>query len=241
MKKITSASLLAFLAIMSILFTACKKSHPAPANAKNAIAYIYKTSNNDALAFKALMELNNCTVQLIEIADAASLDYSKYKLIVADHNTNSVGLSNWTDAHVNTLKASGKPMLLLGMGGLLYAKKIGNIANWINSGQFNETAIYVKDKTSNLYKKPKVITITAAQTIVLYTVPALGAGQYLPMGTLPGVTLMGSLAGQQNYYPLTYEQNRYTVLGFDKGVNSMTADGKDFMVNLVYFSGNLSF
>jgi len=240
MKKITSNGLLALIALTSLLFTACKKSTPAPANAKNEIAYIYKTNNTDALAFKALMEANNCSVQLIEMADAASLNYSKYKLIVADHHTNSVGFSNWTDAHVNTLKASGKPMLLLGMGGLLYAQKISNLANWINTGQFTETAIYVKDKTSNLYKKPKAITITAAQTIVLYTIPTLGAGQYLPMGTLPGVTLMGSLAGQQNYYPLTYEQNRYTVFGFDKGVNSMTAAGKDFMVNLVYFSGNFS-
>lgn len=239
MKKITLTALLAFIAVTSIIFTGCKKSNPAT-NAKNAIAYIYKTNNVDALAFKALMEANNCTVQLIDIADAVSVNYSKYKLIVADNNTNSIGLSNWTDAHVNTLKASGKPMLLLGMGGLLYAKKIGNIAQWDNSGQFNETALYVKDITSNLYKKPKTITLTAAQTIVLYTVPTLGAGQYRPTGILPGVNLIGSLAGQQNYYPLTHEKSRYTVFGFDKGLNKMTPAGKDFMVNLVYFSGSFS-
>lgn len=48
-----------------MLFTAWKKSHPAPANAENAIAYIYKTNNTDALVFKALMEVNNCTLQVI--------------------------------------------------------------------------------------------------------------------------------------------------------------------------------
>lgn len=240
MNKKSSAFLLVLIALTATLFTACKKSDPTPANSKNAIAYIYKTDNSDAQAFKTLLEANNCTVELITLTDAASLDYSKYKLIVADHNTSLPGQNSWTDAHVNKLKASGKPMLLLGTGGLLYAEKIGNAANWGNSGQFNETALYVKDITSNLYKKPKAIAITLAKTIILYSAPATGAGQLAPSGTIAGVNLMGSLAGHQTYYPLSYEKNRYTIYGFDKGVTSMTQTGKDFMVNLVYFSGNFS-
>ena len=226
--------------MMSILFTSCKKSNPAIANANNAIAYIYKTNNEDGLAFKGLMEKNNCTVQLIEMADVPLHGYAKYKLIVADDNTSEVGQGNWTDAHVNTLKSSGKPMLLLGMGGLLYAKKIGNAAHWDNCGQFEEAALLVMDKQSNLFKKPKLLIVPPDQKISLFTAPSLGAGQQLPGGTLPGVTLIGAFPGHPTYYPLSNEKNRYTVFGFYKGVSGMTAAGKDFMVNLVYASGNLS-
>lgn len=238
MKKITSAGIITLIALVSILFSACKKS--TVTDTKNSIAYIYKTDNTDAFAFKALMEANNCTVQLIEIADAALLDYSKYKLIVADHNTNAVGGANWTDAHATKLKASGRPMLLLGMGGLLYAKKIGNIAQWDNCGQFNEKEMYVTDKLSSLYKKPNIISVSANETISLYTVASLGAAQHIPSAVQPGVALMGAFPGHQAYYPLSYEKNRYTVFGYYKGVNSMTPAGKDFIVNLVYFSGKFS-
>lgn len=240
MKKVILIGLSATIVLTTMLFTACKKSTPVPANAKNEIAYIYRTNNNDALAFKALMEANNTNVQVIELADAASHNYSKYKLIVADHNTNVIGEGFWTDAHATTLKASGKPMLLLGMGGLLYAKKIGNVAQWNISGQFDEKDILVKDQTSNLYKLPKAIAISAGQTVSLYPVPSPGAGAYTATGALAGVTLMASFSSQHLYNPIAHEQNRYTIFGFFKGVNSMTAAGKDFMVNLVYFSGSFS-
>jgi PBP1b-binding outer membrane lipoprotein LpoB len=72
MKKVKLRSIFTaiIIAVFSILFTSCKKSksepEPVVAVIKNNNAYIYKTDNTDAVAYKTMLEDNDCHVTLID-------------------------------------------------------------------------------------------------------------------------------------------------------------------------------
>ena len=241
LKKLSTLILLAF----SIFFTSCKKSKPEPVVTipKNNIAYIYKTDNTDGLAYKTLLEENDCHVKLIDKSQVAATVFTNYKLIVIDHNTDVTSLTpGWTNADTVALQGSGKPMLLIGVGGLQYAAKIGNKANYLNTTFWNDTKFFVTDKTSTLYSKPYAISIpTSTPAVTLYNTAMPGSGQWVPAGgSLANVTLIGRFNLAPTYYPVAFEKNRYFSFGFSKGVSDMTSDGKNFMVNLAYYVGNLS-
>ncbi|MEO5888596.1 MAG: hypothetical protein ABIQ31_00025 [Ferruginibacter sp.] len=231
--------------LVALFLPGCKKSvvaTPEIIAPKNNIAYIYKTDNSDGLAFKALLEENDCHVMLIDKFKVPSIDYSDYNLIVIDHNTDEISIgSSWTREDTAAIQASGKPMLLIGIGGLQYANKIKNTANFLNTSQWNDKAFWVKDKTGMLYNKPYKISIpTSTPQVTLYPGAVQAAGQLTFAGTLDKVTLFGDFVVAKNYCPVTFEKNRYLTFGFYKGVESMTSNGRNFMVNLVYYVGNLA-
>lgn len=250
MKKVKSLSILTaiIIATSSIFFASCKKStlEPAPVVAvvKNNIAYIYKTDNADALAYKILMEDNDCHVTLIDKAAVATTAFSFYQLIVIDHNTDiAAATTTWTNAETIAIEASGKPMLLIGVGGLQYAAKIGNKANYLNTANWTDTKFFVTDKTSTLYTKPYTINIpVSTPAVTLYNTTVTSAAQFVAAGSsLDNVSLFGKFNLAPNYYPLAFEKNRYFSFGFTKGVDAMTGIGRNFMVNLSYYVGALTF
>jgi hypothetical protein len=224
---------------------ACKKTkidQPVVPVITNTIAYIYKTDNTNALAYKTLMEANNCAVTLIEKATAITTDYSKYKLIVIDNNTDIAGVGGeWTTTDAATIKAAGKPLLLMGAGGLYFAAKNGNIINWEQSEQYNETSIVVTDPASTVFSRPKTIVVDVnTKRVALFNAAGLMAAQYVPTITLANVSIIGRNALNFNYVPVALESNRYGFFAFYNGVNNMTQAGKDFMVNYTYYVGGLT-
>ncbi|MEO7309281.1 MAG: hypothetical protein ABIX01_02705 [Chitinophagaceae bacterium] len=226
-----------------VFLTSCKKSNvepPVPIG-KNAIAYVYNADSTDAVAFRALLQENGCQVTLIAKAKAATTDYNNYQLIVIDQNTDYVGGSLWTTADAEAIKASGKHMLLMGMGGLLFSSKLGNDANWGNSAQFNETSVSVLDKTAAFLKTPYIIDIpTSTPAVAIYPNPVMGAGQHVASAVLNNNILVGKFWTANTYYPVTFERDQYMIFGFFKGVQAMTTNGRKLIVNLCYFTGKFT-
>jgi hypothetical protein len=133
-------------------------------------------------------------------------------------------------------------LLLLGVGGLQYAAKIGNAVDVLNGSLWNDTRFFVTNKTSLLYTKPYTISIpTSTPAVTLYKTNVTGYGQHaFDGGSIANAELIGRFSFGTTYYPLAFWKKRYFTFGFTKGVNDMTSDGKNFMVNLAYFVGNLS-
>ncbi len=208
---------------------------------KNNIAYIYKADSTSGTAFKNLLENNNCNVTLIEQGKAAATDYSHYKLIVIDHNTDAIGAGSWKSKEADAIKNAGKPVLLLGMGGLLLAEKLGNTANWSNAAQFSDCGFHASDMTCAVYHQPYAIPVpSTTPSVSLYPAAVLGAGQYAAADTLTNNTLIGNFLLAPQYYPVTFESSRYMTFGFFNGVDHMSPTGRNFMVNLCYYTGNLT-
>lgn len=235
--------IISFIASTTLL-QSCKKASAlgeAPVIVpKNYIAYIYKKDSADAVAFKELMESNDCHVKLVDKANIPTNKFSDFKLIVIDPNTDEPGASTtWSKTDTLALQATGKPMLLMGTGGLQYASKIANKASVQLSGNFTDSKFLVSEKPEKLYKNIYVISVpTSTPAVTLYAVGVFASGFLSPEGETPAnVSLLGKFSTAPNYYPLTFEKNRYMNFGFSKGVKNMTQDGKNFMVNLVYYTG----
>jgi len=162
----TTKTLHAIVAIaclsLALLMSSCKKTKTGPAEIitvePNSIAYIYKAADASGLAYKTLLEENNCHVTLIEKAMVAKTNFAKFSLVVIDHNTDEPGLtSTWSDADANAMQVGGKPMLLLGVGGSQFANKIKNTVNYLNSATFNDKGFWVKDKSSVIYRLSSLV------------------------------------------------------------------------------------
>ncbi|MES2776949.1 MAG: hypothetical protein V4722_22420 [Bacteroidota bacterium] len=244
--KPTNILMSVVLFAMAICCSSCGKDiempEPPPLP-ENSIAYIYKGDNKDGLAFKTLLEGNKCAVTLISKNDIASVDFAGYKMIVLDNNTDvAEGGTHWTDVETNKLKDVKKPMLLIGIGGLQFAEKIGNTSRYGNAAQWNDKGFLVGDNTSKLYTTPKRIDIPASSAgIHLYNTAVPGCGQHIAPGSiLNGNIYVGKFFTAADYYPVTVERNRYMNFGFQKGVSEMNQTGKDFIVNLCYYTADLT-
>ena len=237
------------LLTLSVFFVlnACKKSSsstPAtPPPIKNNLVYIYKNDSTDGVSFENLLKLNGCTVTLINKSAAAALDYSSYSMIIIGGNSDTLkSHDNWDTAAANKIKNSGKPCLLIGEGGLLFGGAIGDTVAWLQSAGNFLTGFKAIDPTSSLYKQPNVISVPADSTITLYSAASEVGSFYLKAPPLANVTLLARETGvaASKYYPMTIDNVKYATFGYYDNMDKMTAGGKAFFVNLVYFAGNLT-
>jgi len=234
------------IAVSSFLLPACKKtmlpSIPVEIPTNN-IAYIYKDDSTSASLLKELLVEADCHVDLIDQAIATTKSYANYKLIIIDHNTAPSSIANsWTVANTTAITASGKPMLLLGAGGLQFAQKAGNKVNYGLANQTTATSFAPLDKTMSLYHVPYNISIpTSTPKVTLYASPSSVSAIALAPGTkIPEVNMLGYFPSMADQHPIGTENAMYTFFGFYDGVNKMTTDGKNFMVNLCYYAGNFN-
>ncbi|HEY4150547.1 MAG TPA: hypothetical protein VGM41_16520 [Chitinophagaceae bacterium] len=230
-----------------IALNACKKSSSSPASnppaIKNNLVYIYKTDSTDGVAFKSLLQLNGCSVALLDKSAAAAFNYTTYNMIIIGGNTDAVTLhDNWDTVTATVIKNSGKPCLLLNEGGLLFADAIKNTVGWGGCGESSLASFIVLQPNSSLYKQPKLISIPADSVLTIYSTPQNVESLYVNAPPMANVNLVGREGDtpSSKYYPITIEAAKYAVFGYYGNTNSMTATGKDFLVNLIYYVGNLA-
>ncbi len=227
---------------LSLVFISCKKDKddvtPTPTTPKKQIAYVYKTDATDANAFKLLLDSNNCNVTLVEKSSAAAFNFSTSDLIIVGSNTDDTQLvPNWSNAEATAIDGSGKPVLLMGIGGLQLGVKLSHKVNYGTCAGSSINSIISADATDAIYKAPKTIAAVTNQPVQLF-ISASGAQSFNSGGVaVPGVDLIGRESSGSNYYTVTIESNRYGVYGFTSGVSNMTKTGRDFIVNLVYRIG----
>ncbi len=240
-QKISELIMTAIIFIAIVFLPSCKKSETTtpPVVVINKIAYIYKTDSTDAMAFKALLEANNCTVTLIDKPNDATTDYSSYKLIVIDNNTDGTQVTpGWSSADTAAINGSGKPILLIGVGGLQFGQKLQNTVNWGGCATGSTSSITALDSLSTLYKSPKTISLPANNQLVIYASAMNAQGLYVPVQPVAGVKMIARFPLSNVYMPVCFEKSRYGMFGFYGNFNSLTQAGKDFLVNLAFYVGN---
>jgi len=220
------------------LLSSCKKDKADSPKPVNKIAYIYKADQTDALAFKSLLEANNCSVTLVDKTASASTDFSGYSLIVVGHNTDGTQvLPSWTTAEATAISTSNKPVLLVGVGGLQLGLKLNNDVNYGLCASNNLSSFLVSDASDIVYKSPKTLTVGNNQPLEIFSSASFVQCYNSNNPHANPIQLIGKEEPGSAYYPLAIENNRYGVFGYSAGVSSMTAAGRDFMVNLVYKVG----
>ncbi len=131
---------------------------------------------------------------------------------------------------------------MIGEGGLLFAGAIQDTVNWGSSAGNLLTFFKATDPTNAIYKQPKTITIGADSLVTIYSAASKVSSFYVKSTPVNNVTLLGREAdfSASKYYPITLANTKYVTFGFYDNTDKMTAAGKDFFVNLVYYTGNLT-
>jgi hypothetical protein len=241
MKNKSHLVLLTLLAVA--IFGACKKSGNSTPAARNSLVFIYHNDNSEGVAVKSLLEQNGCTVTLLDRSMAGAFDYSGYVMIIIGNNTDALHAGDgWLPADAMKIKNSGKPILLMGQGGMLFANDIPDTVNWESSATNSLTGFKAMDPANILFKQPKAISIGADSLVTLYASASGVVSFYAKTLPVPDVVMVGMETGApgQNYYSVSVTDGNMGAFGYYSNINAMTATGKDFFVNLVYYVGGLA-
>lgn len=225
-----------------VVFCACKKNSNSPTpTIKNNLAFIYDNDSSEGVAFKTLLQQNGCSVTLLDRSKAGIFDYSGYAMILIGNNTDTLhGAQDWNPSDAMTIKNTGKPILLIGEGGALFAGDIQDTVNWGTSAGNILTGVKAFDPTSVLYKQPKLISVGADSIVTLYSSASRVISFYAKSLPVHEVAMIGIEPGYSKYYPVLIAGTKFGSFGFYSDAGAMTATGKDFFVNLVYYVGGLT-
>ena len=231
---------LTLILIVGLAFiSSCKKDDTNLINDPLAeIAIIYKETSTDAASFKTLLESKNISVELVEISNVATADFSAFSLIIIDSNSGYQYAWGTTEAVAN-ISNSGKLVLGLGFGGASFFENFGLLINWehgwINSDQngtnVDNTSIYCVNKDLSIFTTPIDITIPATNLLQLYN--NSGYIAEFESNFDEDVILVGRQADNDTHYPLVSEGGHW-LWGFTNSPESMTQEGKDLFINIVY-------
>jgi hypothetical protein len=231
------------LFVISILGACKKSSSPTTPPIRNNLLYIYQNDSTDGVSFKTLLQNNGCSVTLLDRSKAGAFNYSSYNMVIIGNNTDTLHSSNdWSPTDAMTIKNTGKPILLIGEGGLLFAEDIGDTVNWRSSAGNSLTGFKAMAPASALYKQPKTISVGADSLVTIYSSASKVNSFYAKSVPVPNVVMIGmeTDAVVSKYYSISITNAKFGAFGFYSNVNAMTAGGKDFFVNLVYYVGNLT-
>ncbi|HEV7781722.1 MAG TPA: hypothetical protein VGO58_10685, partial [Chitinophagaceae bacterium] len=115
--------------------------------------------------------------------------------------------------------------------------QLGNTVNYGGSASGSNVNIKVLDANHAVFKTPKSITIPVSQLLTLFTANATFQGFHAAALPVANVLFISQDPVSPTYYPISYENNKYGIFGYYGSPVDMTQAGKDFLVNLVYFTG----
>jgi len=197
------------------------------------VAYIYLSDMTTANSFKALLEANGFSVDLISLRVAGNTSFTPYRTILIGPDTGDG--ATWGDSGaVGMINGSGKPILGIGEGGYAFFGKLSLAIGYANGGHSDSRlAIHALDPDQSIYQSPYSIHVPLDGNLTLYRA---SSSVEVYFARVPAdVLLIGQIVEQTStHYPLVQEENRYLLWGFNGSPDAMTTLGQQLFVNAVY-------
>ena len=200
------------------------------AQAVERIAILYSTDLAAANDFKSFLQAQEYSVELIKLDDINSTDLSIFRIILIGPDTGST--SNWGDGGglkrwrfnllVNLYSGSEK-------AGTLSLESLGWQLVGGTAHMASEEDVLVIDPGAVYWNSPIHVNIPGDQVISLYSNPGDYVGIYMP-GPIADVEQIAHIPGNQDYYPLVREFERYTLWGFSGTPSAMTVKGQRIFI-----------
>ncbi len=197
------------------------------------IAYVHRGDMAAANSYKALLEDNGYTVDLIAMGAIMTTDFSDYSLILIGPDTG--GGSTWGDAagnQANRIETSDKPVLGLGQGGYAFFGRlgfpIGYGKGWSSSGR----EVYAVSPDHRIWKEPNEIALPANRIVALYSANSPFVAIHYP-SSISGIRAIGRQRDATVHYQLISKDAKYLLWGFSNPPSMMTDVGRRVFVNAV--------
>jgi hypothetical protein len=202
------------------------------------IALIYKDNLTWAESFETLLESNsslNFSVTLIKMSIITSGMFSDFDLIIIGTDTGDI--ENWGNSSlVAAIDNSQKPIIGIGKGGYSFFGKLFLKIGWPNGAISPYDEILVMDSSHRVFKLPNLIP---SGNITVVSIKYDARVIYLP--SIPaGLSVLGCIPDDSDYYPFVLEENKYLLWGFTNPADLLTVTGQDLFTNAVYYMLNFS-
>jgi len=198
------------------------------------LAYIYYNDPTTAISYNSFLTSEGFTVDLIDVDNITTGIFDVHDVIIIGPD-----LGSWSNLYMDNTKESivdnsNLPIIGLGNGGWAFfgLDGLGLYIGYDNGGTTSGiTHIDVVDDTHQIFNTPNDLP---SGTIQLYT--SGSSVYYAALGTVPGyVDVYGKVASSSYSYCLCEEEDRYFLWGFEDSPSTMTQNGKDLFVNLIYY------
>jgi len=208
------------------------------------IAYVYRRDLATANDFKAMLENEGFTVDLVPLSAVANTTFGSYDLIIIADDTGY--LEDWgTGAgQVAAITSAAQPILGLGEGGYAFFGQVGSPIGWPNGWHGTLDQIYAADPSLPHYLAPYNLAALLPGPFPIYGQPVGEVGIYLNQPILPFVEPVGleppAPTGQPaDHAPLIVDRTDPDALwchqlwGYAGGPAVMNGDGRQLFVNTV--------
>jgi len=179
-------------------------------------------------------EMNYITPGLV-----AGTDFSTADVIIIADNTLNPGKTGWMDPQDAVhIRASGRPILGMGLGGAYFFGALG--LPFMHNNNFGTTTAYqiiADDPTASYYSSPFMLTHPLPNPLGIYGTSSTVAG-YVKSGS-PDRSLnwIAHLVASPSNYPVMTEQNKgqcfiYWGFTYSNTASSLTTDAANLFANL---------
>ncbi len=194
------------------------------------VAYIYATDTGSRDAFAAYLQGRGYQADLVVLGNVATYDFTPDQAIIVGDDTGS--LSSWgTQAAVDQIKRTNKPVLGVGEGGYAFFGRLALAIGWGNGWHAGpQTGAIVVDAASSIWSTPNAVPATTGGTVGLYTTGSPFVAIFNPT-PVAGVTRIARQTDDASHYPLISQGGCYLLWGFSNSPATMTQAGRDLFEN----------
>jgi uncharacterized repeat protein (TIGR01451 family) len=224
---------------------------PPKPGERGKVAYVFRGDDVTANAFKALLEANLYSVELITLREVLSKDFNQYQLIIIADDTGDLNEWGITAPDLSAAQVAkitepnpDKPILGLGEGGYAFFGKLSLFIGWPNGWHGpQDSVLRPAAPGTGHYTNPYVIS--DSPLVKVYNEPVNEVGIYLNPRPLPaGVVVAGleppappnSSSEEAATHANLILQGCKQLWGFSGGPGAMTETGKQLFVNAATYA-----
>ncbi|AQQ72204.1 nitrous oxide reductase family maturation protein NosD [Limihaloglobus sulfuriphilus] len=203
---------------------------PAP---EYMVLIIYASDKNSAAEYQGILSDSGIAANVIQMGDITTTNLASYRLIMVTDDTG--GGYNWgTQAQVDAINNSNRPVLGIGNGGAALFQELGISINYGNSAFANTNRMHVVETGNPVFHEPYDIEILKDGDIIVYDRIYTSNVLAVYEGSMDSevVKLCSLSPTSPQHYPLTGEEGHY-LWGFRDTPDHLTETGRKLLVNLV--------
>jgi hypothetical protein len=199
-------------------------------------AYIYDQDGGTAESYKKLLEANGVGVDLLHMDQVRRTELLPYSLMIVGPDTGK--LDKWgTQEVVEHIIKYQRPVLGLGEGGYAFFGRLQRNIGHPNGAHGTGNKVIRESLGDRFWHQPYEFEVEKERIWQLYTENSGRVEIFL--GEKPsGLTVFGYNDTNTLYADLVMESGFYMLWGFQLGPDSMTDDGRNLFVNVVYRTMN---
>ena len=228
--KTIGIGLLAALMLPGLLTGGAPQRGALAAGERVAYVYLADTATRDK--FNTMLTGKGITVDAYDEVQAATANFIPDQTIIIADDAGATG--SIPQAVIFNIQNSGKPVVGIGLGGLVFFNQAGGLITAGGSIHTSAYDVHAADPYAPIWEAPNHVSLIR-QAVALYNTAAVPVYAFGNPDTIQTVTRIGRLLGDPNHYSLIAQNvgtTCYAFWGYQGAPDVMTPSGANLFVNM---------